>query len=81
MTDKNDTASPFIPKEERDDFLSAETQQWTDLTGKVHTRYVIQPAGNGFEIIDTQNDANTVELGNFKTDEAAKQWLRKRPRQ
>ena len=56
-------AIKMVPPEDMPDFPSYEKATWRDVDGKVHQQYVIQPSSQGAAvmIIDTNNNANTVE--------------------
>jgi hypothetical protein len=52
---------------------------WRDTHGGIHKQYVVRAMkqGQGFEVIDIINKANTRVVDKFATAEDAHQWMRR----
>jgi hypothetical protein len=64
------TPSDRIPPEESLDFPSYERATWRDTNGRENKRFHVRPMQNGsggFEILDTDNDADFVVQSDFRT--------------
>jgi hypothetical protein len=68
----------MIHPEDKPGFRSYAKATWRDLHNVEHTRYMIRPMkpGPGFEVIDTNNNANWSVVSNFRIEADGREWLR-----
>jgi hypothetical protein len=67
----------MIPPGLQPTLLSYTNATWQDANHVEHTRYIVRAKkpGPGFEIIDTNNDANWSVVSNFPTEPAAQERM------
>jgi hypothetical protein len=65
-----------IPPEDRSGFRSYRNATWRDVNAVEHQKYDVRKGASGFEIIDTENGANSVVRQNIPTAEVALEWMR-----
>src|ERR1035438_9467035 len=68
----------MTPSEGRTKSLSYADATWRDVNNAEHTRYMVHAMkpGPGFEIIDTNNNANWSVVSNFATEADARERMR-----